>query len=124
MAKASGVGYGRPPKRTQFKKGQSGNPKGRPKGSINLATELSQELSERITVREDGKPRKISKQRALLKTLMAKALQGDIKAVSTALALHARLVAELPADDNLPMIDDEVLILKRFAPRVLKSLEQ
>ena len=25
------VGYGKPPKHTQFKKGQSGNPKGRPK---------------------------------------------------------------------------------------------
>ena len=27
------VGYGRPPKASQFKKGQSGNPRGRPKGS-------------------------------------------------------------------------------------------
>ena len=27
------VGYGRPPKTTRFKKGQSGNPEGRPKGA-------------------------------------------------------------------------------------------
>lgn len=28
------VGYKRPPKKNQFKKGQSGNPKGRPKRKI------------------------------------------------------------------------------------------
>jgi hypothetical protein len=27
------IGYGKPPKHTQFKKGQSGNKKGKPKGA-------------------------------------------------------------------------------------------
>ena len=34
-AKSYRVGYGKPPKRTRFKKGHSGNPKGRKKGSRN-----------------------------------------------------------------------------------------
>lgn len=81
------VGYGKPPKAKQFKRGRSGNPKGRPKGSLNLATDLTAELGEHITVREDGRSRKVSKQRALIKSLMAKALQGDIRATAALLAL-------------------------------------
>jgi hypothetical protein len=61
-----GIGYGRPPKATRFKPGVSGNPNGRPKGTRNLATDLAAELGEQITVRENGRPRPISKQRALI----------------------------------------------------------
>ena len=62
------VGYCKPPKAKQFKPGRSGNPKGRPKGSRNLATDLAAELGEQITVREEGRSRRISKQRALIKS--------------------------------------------------------
>ena len=118
------VGYGRPPKATQFKPGRSGNPRGRPNGSRNLATDLSAELGELITVREDGRSRRISKQRALIKSLMARALQGDVRATAAVLALYARVITD-PADDADNDIQaDELQILRRFAPRLLKSLQQ
>jgi len=118
------VGYGKPPKETQFKPGRSGNPRGRPKGSRNLATDLAAELGEQITVREDGHSRRISKQRALIKSLMAKALQGDVRASAATLALYARVITEPPdtADDEVQA--DELQILRRFVPRLLKSLKQ
>jgi len=117
------VGYSKPPKAKQFKKGRSGNPKGRPKGSLNLATDLTAELSEQITVREDGRSRRVSKQRALIKSLLAKALQGDVRASAALLALYARVITEMPEDQNQAIDNDELQILRRFAPRLLKSLE-
>ena len=116
------VGYGKPPKRTQFKPGKSGNPSGRPKGSRNLATDLAAELCEPITVREEGRQRRISKQRALIKSLMAKALQGDVRATTAVLALYARVISEPPEDEGHPIEEDELLIIRRFGPRLLKSL--
>src|ERR1700742_2968486 len=50
--KSDGVGYKRPPKHTQFRPGQSGNPKGRPKGTQNLKSDLREELGEIVRVRE------------------------------------------------------------------------
>ena len=115
------IGYGKPPKSGQFKCGKSGNPKGRPRGSLKLATDLAAELNEQITVREDGKPRRVSKQRALIKSLMAKALQGDVRANAAVLALYARVITDLPEDDESFVEENELQILRQFAPRLLQS---
>ena len=112
------VGYGKPPKSGQFKRGKSGNPKGRPKGSLKLANDLAAELSEQITVREDGKARRVSKQRALIKSLMAKALQGDVRANAAVLALYAR--TDLPDEEDSVVEENELQILRQFAPRLLR----
>jgi Family of unknown function (DUF5681) len=116
------VGYGKPPKVTRFKRGQSGNPKGRPSGSLTLVSDLAAELKEKVTVRESGRARRVSKQRALIKSLMAKALQGDVRASAAILALYARAGLEVAPDNAQPLDEAEIQILKRFAPRFLKSL--
>jgi Family of unknown function (DUF5681) len=115
------VGYGRPPKANQLKPGKSGNPKGRPKGSLNLVTDLAAELTEQITVREDGRTR-LSKQRALIKSLLAKGIQGDVRAAAAILALYAKVNVDGIDDGSKSLDDAELAILKRFGPRLLKSL--
>ncbi len=116
------VGYRKPPEGTRFKRGRSGNPRGRPKGSLNLATDLAAELRERVTVREDGKPRRVSKQRALIKSLLAKALQGDVRAASALLSLCPREIGEPDSGQSQKVDDMEILLAAQFMPQVLKSL--
>jgi len=101
MSKNSGnyvVGYGKPPKNTRFKEGTSGNPKGRHKGTKNLKTDLAEELAEQIHLTEGGRKITISKQRAVLKGLMIKAVKGDTGAAKAIFGLVERLL--WPDDEN------------------------
>jgi len=71
------VGYGKPPRRTRFTKGQSGNPRGRVRGGKNLKTLLDETLNEPVIVAENGGRRKISKLRAIIKQLVNQSAKGD-----------------------------------------------
>jgi hypothetical protein len=79
-------GYGRPPKHSQFKKGHSGNPRGRPKGTSSFKADLAAELKEKFAFTENGTERKITKQRAFIKTLTTAAINKDIRAINALLA--------------------------------------
>lgn len=71
------VGYKNPPKHTQFKKGQSGNPKGRPKPSKNLAESLVKELFKPIQIKENGEMKIVKAIDAIAKKIVNTALQGN-----------------------------------------------
>jgi hypothetical protein len=79
---ADSVGYGKPPKHTQFTKGVSGNPKGRPKGSQNLSALLEKVGRQRISVTENGRTRQLTKFEAAIIQLLNKAVRGDVKAIN------------------------------------------
>lgn len=75
------TGYKIPPKGTQFKPGQSGNPKGRPKGRQNTYTLLGELLHQKILITQDGRQLKIDKQTAILLQAVNRAVKGDLRAI-------------------------------------------
>ena len=88
-APAPAVGYGRPPIHTRFPPGRSGNPKGRAKGARGLKTEVLEMLNTPVIVREGGRKRKISTQRAVLARLREQSLKGEARAIEKLLQLAA-----------------------------------
>lgn len=118
------VGYSKPPKNTQFKRGKSGNPRGRPKGTKNLKTDLMEELEEKIVVHEGDRSRKISKQRAMIKSLMNRVLKGDIRAATTLLNMTMKLLdtgVEAEPEEAEELHDDDLEILEAYKQRIIRS---
>jgi hypothetical protein len=117
------VGYGKPPKHTRFKPGQSGNPRGRPKGTKNLKTDLMEELGEKILIREGDHARQVSKQRALVKALLTRALKGDVRAANLLLSMMMRLfdTGEGAPDEVEDLRPDELEILEAYKERFTRS---
>ena len=83
------VGYRRPPKKTQFKPGQSGNPNGRPKGEKNMETIIRRELDRRAPITENGKHKQVSKREIAIRQQVNKAAAGDLKSAGFVLGLDA-----------------------------------
>ena len=103
------IGYGKPPKKCQFKPGQSGNPSGRPKGAVNFQAELLEELAELTTVQEADRDVTVSKQRACIKALVAAAMRGDMRACGVLLSLCPRPDAASCDGEELASEDREIL---------------
>ncbi len=79
------TGYKIPPTNSQFKPGQSGNPKGRPRGRRNTYSVLDDLLNQKIPVTQDGKQTKIDKKTAILLQTVNHSVRGDQRAIQTLL---------------------------------------
>lgn len=79
------TGYKIPPIHSQFKPGQSGNPKGRPRGCRNTYSVLDDLLNQKIPVTQDGKQTKIDKKTAILLQTVNHSVRGDQRAIQTLL---------------------------------------
>ena len=93
------VGYKKPPRHTQFKPGQSGNPRGRPKQSATFADVLTRQLRKKVTVTMGNMVQKIPLLEAIAIKHVSKAASGDPK--STAIVLDSLQLSENDQNNNL-----------------------
>jgi len=109
------VGYAKPPRKTRFEKGRSGNPAGRVKGSKNVSKLLLDALGEPVVVNENGERKRITKVEAMLKQLVNKGASGDARSIQLLLAeMRSRLESELPHDQASQETKDQLLMLERL----------
>ena len=109
------VGYGKPPKATQWKQGQSGNPKGKKTGTKSLKTVVLKEASGKVVVKEGGQTRTLTKLEALVMSMMAKALQGDVKAAAMLITLFKEHLPAEAAAAEATLTPEDLEILTNHA---------
>jgi uncharacterized protein DUF5681 len=117
------IGYKNPPLHTRFRKGRSGNPRGRPKGTRNLKTDLLEELHETLIVHEGSRDLRVSKQRALIKSLTARAIKGDTAAAVKLIDLYIRIFGlqeQGVPEPAQPLSAEEQEVLAALEPRLTK----
>lgn len=114
------VGYKRPPRKTQFKPGQSGNPSGKNKGSRNISTELADILSEQVTFAEEGTIKTMTKQRALAAALVSAAIGGDLRATAIVLS-HIARDGQSPSKDRTEVEDGDFAAVEAYRKKRRRS---
>jgi len=98
------VGYGKPPKHSQFKHDNTFG-LGRRTGSKNLKTIVKEALGAKVPVTIGGKTRKLTKLELTVHQIANKASQGDMKAIEKVIQLEERYGtldnSEAPAPEKL-----------------------
>jgi len=101
MAEPYDVGYGKPPKSGQWKKGQSGNPKGRPKTRSDLVKDAAAILSEPVTARTpEGRTISLDGYEAAYLALCKKGLKGHVPSLIQAIRIMLEVQPAVDARES------------------------
>src|ERR671912_1326068 len=105
MSEDEDVGYGRPPRRTRFRPGQSGNPRGRPKGARSTGTIVTGVLNKKVSLTSAGQRRQVPLKEAIVLRMAEAALKGDLKAAAALFALAERAAGTAGTESALTSHD-------------------
>ena len=117
MADNDEVGYGKPPKHTRFRKGQSGNLRGRPRGSTNVQTEMKRLLVRKTKIKVNGVIQTVSTSRALCLALIQKGMAGDVRAISKIIEIAGPEMADELKATAASLTSTDVEIVRRALAR-------
>jgi Family of unknown function (DUF5681) len=99
------VGYGKPPTKSRFQKGQSGNPNGRPKDAKSLKTIVRKGLLEKVMVRTGEGSKKITRLEALFLKQLEAAAKGNMRALEKVFIMFQNT----ESSQTMAMAEDEYL---------------
>ena len=87
------IGYGKPPRHSQFKNGVCANPRGRPKRrETEIGDIVRSFLSAKAQYREKGRTRKTSRLELAIKRHSAAALNGDVGSAAMPLKMRGHAI--------------------------------
>jgi hypothetical protein len=104
------VGYGKPPKHSQFKPGHSGNPKGRQKGLPNFATTIRKLLKQKVVIMRDGKSQRVPIQEAGVIKSIQLAFTGNPRFMEIFLRLVEKFNSDEAAEASTLSPNDQALL--------------
>ena len=114
------VGYGRPPKKNQWKKGQSGNPKGRAghrrRQTVAIDERLRRAVQQMIPVTRDGRQTQVPFSEVLIDSLLIDGLKAPLpQKLKLFKELFEMGVLSPRTDDFMPKKESVDRVLKRLA---------
>ena len=105
-------GYMKPPKKSRFKRGKSGNPKGGPEQIDDPVDVIVKVLSRKVSV--TGRKRRITMHEALIRKLRELALSGDRQAIKLVASILKIAAPERPNRFRIQMRDARVSLRKKL----------
>jgi hypothetical protein len=121
------VGYGKPPKTNQFRKGRTGNPRGRKRGDENIISAFKRVVLRRVMLNDGERSRKITLAEAVILKNYNAALQRDAFAMGNVFRL-AEASGELidrsdPKQVGKPLLVPEKVTIEEFLARFGRTVE-